>query len=147
VLVTAGPTEGKLLDRITEGLGEDLKNEVMLYGGSASGPIDFLGGLYSWADLVVAPSTGPLHLAVALGRPVLTFYPPIRVQSAIRWGPYVQDDSRATILVPEVYCGEDFKCRGNLCNYFPCMKSLLVQHAVQRANQHLATSIAEEHSK
>jgi ADP-heptose:LPS heptosyltransferase len=146
VLVTAGPTEGKLLERIREGLGP-LHEKVMFYGGAEIGPIDFLGGLYSWASLVVAPSTGPLHLAVALGRPVLTFYPPIRVQSAIRWGPYVQDDTRAAILVPEVYCGEDFKCRGNLCNYFPCMKSLLVPQAVQKANQLLAASIVEGEAK
>jgi ADP-heptose:LPS heptosyltransferase len=143
VLVTAGPTEGKLLDRIREALGPQ-GEKVMMYGGPGIGAVDFLGGLYSWANLVVAPSTGPLHLAVALGRRVVTFYPPIRVQSAIRWGPYVQDVTRASVLVPEVYCGEDFKCRGNLCNYFPCMKGLLVPQAVRKANEHVAASIAEE---
>jgi heptosyltransferase-3 len=87
---------------------------------------------------VVAPSTGPLHIAVALKKPVVTFYPPIRVQSAIRWGPYINDDSQASLLIPEVYCGEDFKCRGNLCNYFPCMKTITVAQAVEQVGIQLA---------
>ncbi|HUP58128.1 MAG TPA: glycosyltransferase family 9 protein [Bdellovibrionota bacterium] len=143
VLVTAGPTEGQLLDRVRAALG-DLKDKVMIYGGPGIGGVEFLGGLYSWAHLVVAPSTGPLHLAVALGRPVLTFYPPIRVQSAIRWGPYVPDETRTTIMTPEVYCGEDFRCRGNLCNYFPCMKGVLVTQVAQKANELLTVSLSEE---
>ena len=88
--------------------------------------------------MVVAPSTGPLHLAVAVGASVVTFYPPIRVQSAVRWGPYIPDESRASILVPEVYCGEDFRCRGSLCHYYPCMKSLTVAQALEQANIQLS---------
>lgn len=136
VVVTAGPTEGILLDQVREGLGSDSKN-VMFYGGPGIGSIENLGGVMSWASVVVAPSTGPLHLAVALGRRVVTFYPPIRVQSAIRWGPYVADDSRASVFVPDNYCGEDFKCRGNLCNYFPCMKSMTVLQILEQVRSHI----------
>ena len=110
----------------------------MTYGGPSAGPIDQLAGLMSWADVVVAPSTGPLHLAVALGKPVLTFYPPIRVQSAIRWGPYRKEENKDAVLVPEVYCGQEFKCIGNLCNYYPCMKSLTVQQALEQVHRLLA---------
>ena len=140
VLVTGGPTEGAMLDRIRGALEaghQDQKETAMFYGGPDIGEIDFLGGLYSWASVVVAPSTGPMHMAVALGRPVVTFYPPIRVQSAIRWGPYLRDESRATVMVPEVFCGEDFKCRGSLCNYYPCMRSLLVKEAHEHVNRQL----------
>lgn len=131
VLVTAGPTERILIERVREGLGED-RERVIFYSGEE--PLDFLVGLFSWTTLVVAPSTGPLHIASALGKAVLSFYPPIRVQSAIRWGPYLADETRAAVLVPEVYCGEDFDCRGNLCNYFPCMKTLTVAEAIERAS-------------
>ena len=134
VLVTGGPTEGSILLRIQQELGA-LKERVMFYGGPSAGSIDDLAGLLSWSDLVVAPSTGPLHIAVALGKPVVSFYPPIRVQSALRWGPYLPDDSKASVLVPEIYCGEDFKCRGNVCNYFPCMKSLTVPQALEEARR------------
>lgn len=123
VLVTGGPEEGYLLERIKIQVAKT-DDVIFVYGGSASGPMDQLAALFQEADLVVAPSTGPLHVAVALGKPVVTFYPPIRVQSAIRWGPYVRDPEEVGILVPEVYCGEDFKCRGPKCNYFPCMKMI-----------------------
>lgn len=39
------------------------------------------------ADGLVAGSTGPLHLAAALGRHVLGLYPPIRPMHPGRWGP------------------------------------------------------------
>lgn len=128
VVVTGGPSEGALLDRIREALGV-WKDKTFFYGGQGSGAVDGLGAIFSQASVVVAPSTGPMHLAVALRKPVVTFFPPVRVQSAIRWGPYLRDERRASILVPEVYCGEDFKCRGSLCNYHPCMKTLTVTQA------------------
>jgi ADP-heptose:LPS heptosyltransferase len=136
VLVTAGPGEGSLLGRIQDSLGP-LKDKAWFYGGPGTGPIDHLAGLLAHAKLVVAPSTGPLHVAVALGKPVVTFYPPIRVQSAIRWGPYVSDERSASILVPEVYCGEETTCRGTLCNYYPCMRSLTVTQAMEEARRQL----------
>lgn len=98
---------------------------------NSSDPIDHLGGLFSWGHVVVAPSTGPLHLANALNIPTVSFYPPIRVQSALRWGPYVSDNTRVGVLVPDVYCGEDFKCRGVVCNYYPCMKTVTVDQAFE----------------
>lgn len=147
ILITGGPQEVSLLNRISEALGP-LKDKAIFYGntepvGEYVGSLAFLTGLFSFASLVVAPSTGPLHLAVAVGCPVVTFYPPIRVQSAIRWGPYLQDETRASIMVPEVYCGEDFKCVGNICHYFPCMKSLTVTQALARASHQLATVVNE----
>lgn len=137
VLITSGPTEKALIERFREGLGP-LQNHAIFYYPMEGEGIDYLAGLYSHASVVVAPSTGPLHLAVALGKPVVTFYPPIRVQSALRWGPYLSNEHRASVLVPEVYCGEDFSCRGNLCNYYPCMKGLTVNQAIVEVNHHVA---------
>ncbi len=137
VVVTAGPTEGGLLQSVRQQLGAD-SARVFFYGGPGIGAIDQLGGVMSCADVVVAPSTGPLHLAVALKRRVVTFYPPIRVQSAIRWGPYLKDDSHSSVFVPENYCGEDFKCRGNVCNFYPCMKGITVLQALEQVKKHLA---------
>ncbi|RZK27409.1 MAG: glycosyl transferase, partial [Hymenobacter sp.] len=39
------------------------------------------------ADGLVAGSTGPLHLAAALGRHTLGLYPPIKPMHPGRWGP------------------------------------------------------------
>jgi ADP-heptose:LPS heptosyltransferase len=145
VLLTAGPLESGILERVKRNVLNDLKETgsvaasslVLDYGGSEARSIDFLAGLFSLASVVVAPSTGPLHVAVALKRRVVTYYPPIRVQSAVRWGPYLKDEDRAAVLVPDVYCGQDFKCRGPLCNYYPCMRSLTVEMAFEQVMTHL----------
>lgn len=118
VLVTTGPDEQGLLSRFSShpllaGRG------VVFYSASKEDSIEFLAGLYSQMDLVVAPSTGPLHLAVALGRPVLSFYPTLKVQSIKRWGPYGVDSQRAIVLQPQSDCAHDRDC----------MKSLSVQEA------------------
>ncbi len=130
VLVTGGPAESALLQEVGTLLGETVR-KVWFYGGAEAKSVDFLAGLLQCASLMVASSTGPMHLAVALGKPVLTFYSGVRVQSAIRWGPYVQDDDSASVLVPEVFCGQEFHCIGPLCNYYPCMPMLSVAQALE----------------
>ncbi len=134
VVVTGGPTELHLLERIEKSLGK-YSNRIVFFKNRGERRLDFLIGILDRAKVVVAPSTGPMHLAVALNKPVVTFFPPIRVQSAIRWGPYTPSDERASILVPEAYCGEEFTCRGSVCHFFPCMKSIpvsLALHEVER---------------
>jgi len=142
VLITSGPLDRVQVEKVVESLGP-IREKVMVYGLNEKRGLDFFAGILNAATVVVAPSTGPLHVAVALKKPVVTFYPPIRVQSALRWGPYLPDESRASLLVPEVYCGEDFKCRGNLCNYFPCMKTVTVASAVEQVNAQLARAQEE----
>lgn len=147
VVITGGPEEGALVTRVRDALGNlvsPMKDRVWCWAGPGIGPIDELAGLLSHVSLMVAPSTGPLHLAVALGKPVVTFYPPIRVQSAVRWGPYLRDETRASILVPETFCGEDFKCRGILCNYYPCMKGITVNQALEQTSWQLGRVQHEE---
>lgn len=62
--------------------------------------IAVLAAVMEEAEGVVAPSTGPLHIAVALGKKVVSFYPTIRVQSAKRWGPF-RPKNEAIIFTPE----------------------------------------------
>ena len=136
VLVTGGPTEGELLDRMESSLGE-FKSRVLFYRGSPQAGIDYWGGLCFYSQLVIAPSTGPLHVAVALKKPVVTFYPPIRVQSPRRWGPYVEDPCQASVWVPQVECGQDFECLGKKCKDFPCMKTLSVGQTLNEIGKQL----------
>ncbi|MBS1960817.1 MAG: glycosyltransferase family 9 protein [Bdellovibrionales bacterium] len=151
ILLSGGPAEGFLLERIVLELAKTDDTAIVYAGKLAedAGPasVDTLGALFAECDLVVAPSTGPLHVAVALGLPVVTFYPPIRVQSAIRWGPYLNDPEDAGVLVPEVYCGEDFKCRGPKCNYYPCMKMIGPREALREVSRLLGRRDAERASR
>lgn len=60
-----------------------------------------LAALLKRADLFIANSTGPLHLANALGTEVIGIYPDIIPLNSVRWGPYGRDDSIITPDVPD----------------------------------------------
>lgn len=138
VLVTGGPGEQALVDRVVQGIARNQgfapeKPVFASYVGQ-EGLKKFIAVL-GQSDGLVAPSTGPLHLAVALGKKVVTVYPPIKVQSAVRWGPYgtgfgtnlgVSSQDQASVLVPDVNCAEDFKCALQACIYYPCMPRVSV---------------------
>jgi len=139
VILTGGPGEQEILDRFRDRFG--VHPDFRIFGGKSAPDVQRLAALFSRMKLVVAPSTGPLHLAVAMGRDVVTFYPPIRVQSAKRWGPYdgpVMDSSRvqrAAIFTPEVYCGQEFRCLGERCASYPCMKTISVERVALEARK------------
>jgi ADP-heptose:LPS heptosyltransferase len=59
------------------------------------------------ASLYISNSTGPLHLAVAMGTPVLGFYPNAPGLGPGRWGPYGRPDSE--IMIPQVHQERDIK--------------------------------------
>ncbi|MHC1706554.1 MAG: glycosyltransferase family 9 protein [Bacteroidales bacterium] len=68
------------------------------------------------ADALVAASTGPLHLAAALGKKAIGIYPPIRPMHPGRWAPV---GPQAVCLVKDIPCNE---CRyGKECH---CMKEI-----------------------
>lgn len=138
VLVTGGPGEGALVERVFQGIARHQS-----YSPDSPTFAKYVGekglaetiALLDQCDGVVAPSTGPMHLAVALGKKVVTVFPPIKVQSAVRWGPYgipvgtnlgIESGDKASVLVPDVNCGEDFRCALQACIYYPCMPRVSV---------------------
>lgn len=140
VLVTAGPADRSVLDQVLSPFVGGAAPGLMVLRPEEGHPVGFLAALMEKAQVIIAPSTGPLHVAVALGKRVVTIFPPIRVQSAIRWGPYLpqdKDEKLASVLNPEVYCGEDFKCRGAECHYYPCMRTVMPLQAHEEVMKHL----------
>jgi len=86
VLVTAGPAEEERVR--ARCLCQDLARAgtaVRLH--EASGGIDRFALDLSAVDVLIAGSTGPLHLAACLGLPTVGFFPPKRSASAVRWRP------------------------------------------------------------
>jgi ADP-heptose:LPS heptosyltransferase len=78
-----------------------------------------LGQLMSFlsrADGLVAASTGPLHLAAAVGINAMGIYPPIRPMHPGRWAPI---GPKAKVFVKEGEC-EDCRQSGN-CH---CMREI-----------------------
>lgn len=138
VLITGGPGEGPLVERVFQGI-----SRQQSYNPDSPTFTKYVGekglaetiALFDHCDGVVAPSTGPMHLAIALGKKVVTVFPPIKVQSAVRWGPYgiptgtnlgIEPEDKASVLVPDVNCGEDFRCALSACIYYPCMPRVSV---------------------
>lgn len=83
-----------------------------------------LSVLISIADLFIGPSTGPTHIANAVDTPLISFYPPITVQSATRWQPYLAESS---IFTPEVNCEQKYKCIGPDCPDYYCMDKIRIE--------------------
>jgi heptosyltransferase III len=92
------------------------------------------------ASLFVSNSTGPLHIAVAVGTPVLGMFPQKVPMSAARWGPYT---SRKRVLTPAA----DLECSD--CENRPdmpcaCMMTIPVEQAYDAASALLSAPEKEK---
>ncbi|HEX9917037.1 MAG TPA: glycosyltransferase family 9 protein [candidate division Zixibacteria bacterium] len=80
------------------------------------------------ADLMIANSTGPMHLAVAIGTPVVAIFCPIFVASPKRWGPYGENNQ--VVLPPVPICQ---KCKPKRCRYYNCMDKVDTEEVYLKA--------------
>jgi ADP-heptose:LPS heptosyltransferase len=89
-------------------------------------------------SVFVANSTGPLHIAAAVGTPVVGFYPPIAAASVTRWGPL---SDRAVTFTPDIVrCPH---CQGDVCVGNLCMEQISVDQVVRAVNDIATVSRAE----
>ena len=122
-----------LCGRITE----ELKTKVIFTGGSSSGMIEHiqslmvspsvnLGGqttlkdlayLYKSASLVITPDSGPMHIAAAVGTPVVALFGPT---DPSRTGPYGEGH---VVVRKEMPCSP---CLLKKCGSNRCMKEITV---------------------
>lgn len=82
-----------------------------------------LAALLRSASLFLGNSTGPIHIAAAVGTPVVGLYPQIVPMSPRRWGPYT---TRKRVLVPAkpIDCKDCLRRSGEPCL---CMASIPVE--------------------
>jgi heptosyltransferase-2 len=85
-----------------------------------SGKLDLseLKALINKANLFISNSTGPMHIAAALGVYVIGFFPKILACSQKRWGPYTE---KKTIFIPTIDCSN---CTRKQCEKLNCMNSI-----------------------
>lgn len=81
-----------------------------------------LAALLKRADLMVANSTGPLHIGAAIGTPVIGLFPPFTAASVRRWGPFGQLEDSLTPEGPECR-----RCTGKKCSAWNCMERISVE--------------------
>src|SRR5438445_13761675 len=99
VVVTGGPGEDYQTIMI------DQMDRIPVFIAAGSVNLRELAALYACADLVITNSTGPLHLAVALGGPTVSIYSPIPTCHPQRWGPYpayVEKDVKHEVFVAQL---------------------------------------------
>lgn len=90
VVVTGTASERSICKKISEGIG----NAVNAAGGFSI--LEFIA-LASKAELFISNSTGPLHLAAAVGTPIIGIYPNKIPMTPVRWSPLTD---KKVILTP-----------------------------------------------
>lgn len=126
IIVTGGNEEAALLQKFHE----SCRVPVTLLSGLLS--LTELAALLQESSLVISNSTGPLHLAVAVGTQVIGLYPPVKLCSPVRWGPYGKDDS---VIQP---AGPVFKSRSEALKISPdCMDLITVDQVMEMAKRKL----------
>ncbi len=110
IIVTGDSSENKLCDKFI------LKETIINMAGKLN--LSELKALLNHADIFISNSTGPIHIAAALGKFTVGFYPKILACSPQRWGPFT--DKKA-IFSPSIDCNN---CTREQCEKLDCMNSI-----------------------
>jgi heptosyltransferase-3 len=103
---------------------------------------DFMGALslrelmaiISEGQAMVSMSSGPMHMAAALGVPTVSLFDPRRSQSPTRWQP----SGTGIALMPDVPTCE--KCIYEACPYWDCLDRITVPTVVRQVQEVLAAT-------
>jgi ADP-heptose:LPS heptosyltransferase len=115
IIITGGKGEEQLVRKLQNEIADNvvsIANEFSL--------VEFVA-LAKLADLFIGNSTGPLHIAAAVGIPVIGFYPHIVPMSAKRWGPYTD---KSVVFTP---VNKPYDCMGTISveDVFESVKEIL----------------------
>lgn len=85
--------------------------------------------LINCSQILVANSTGPIHIAATLGKFVVGFYPKFAAVSPKRWGPYTEN---CAIFQPSICDGN---CSRQKCKELDCMNSIEMENVISVIKQ------------
>ncbi len=88
-----------------------------------------LVALLEKASLVIANDSGPMHIAAALGRPLVTLFGPT---NPVRTGPYERLDS---VVRLDIVCSP---CYSKKCSHQSCLQWLEVDPVLAEAARQLS---------
>ena len=100
VVLTGTSGEKIVVDRVVQNC---ISNPIRVDGELN---IKELGHLLKKSSVMIANSTGPLHLAVAVGTNIVGLYCPLKACHPDRWGPYRREDS---VLMPDIEICKKYK--------------------------------------
>jgi len=135
VLLTGSDKDAVILSSVKQ----HIKGNVLSTAGIFS--LKELIAVIAGAKLFVGPSTGPMHVAAATGVPVVAIFPPIRVQSANRWGPY---NKESVVLTPKVECSAKLNCLKEKCPNYNCMDKVSIDEVFEKAKKLYDDSCAKQ---
>ena len=110
IILTGNKNEAELCEKIC------LPDKVKNFAGKFD--LDELIALISRSTIFVANSTGPIHIAAALGKFTVGFYPKIIASSKKRWAPYT---IKKLVYEPAIDCKN---CTREQCVKLNCMDSI-----------------------
>lgn len=144
------------IKKLIELMAQELDVEILITGSNSekelcgslvvNGKTKNLSGLFELPELIalieksvlmIANSTGPIHIAAASGKFVIGFYPKIVSCSDKRWGPYTINKK---IFSPVIDCNN---CTRKTCEKLDCMRSINVDEVFETVKSFL-DSLKEE---
>jgi heptosyltransferase-3 len=124
LVVTGGPGEEKLVAQVA--------SQVSVHPPVTADCLSLgeLAALLERAQFLVSGSTGPMHIASAVGTPVIGLFCPIEGCTPRRWGPLGKGD---VVLMPPVPPCR--RCIGHSCPYYDCMDQISVEDVIQAGRE------------
>lgn len=125
IVLTGGNVDSPFLNEITGKLRDtaSVKNMCCILS------LQQLKTVLFFSKAVIGPSTGPVHIAAALGRPTVAIFSPVKAQSKTRWAPYLADN--VAIAEPDVRCDRQYSC-DKKCLHYNCMDAIMVEDVIKR---------------
>ena len=125
VAVHGGPDEKGLVESVVSAIGP---GAISLVGSR----LDHAAALFQTADGVVSNDTGPMHLAVAVGAPVVGLFGPTDPGQS---GPFGVEHYSVYLDCPCSPCVTEMQ----VCQDRKCLDDLSVERVIERAEQALAS--------
>lgn len=123
ILITGSSVDKEIVEKVSKIM---YKRHVKMNAEAVT--IKQLAGIIRKCSLFISSSTGPMHIASAVGTSTLSFFCPIHVCSPIRWGPW---GNKNISLVPDgLYCSS---CKFDKCKNYNCMERITVESAKESA--------------
>ncbi|MHB8930855.1 MAG: glycosyltransferase family 9 protein [Melioribacteraceae bacterium] len=130
ILITGSSSEKELCQSLV--VNSSTKNLAGIFN------LGELTALIDQANLMIANSTGPIHIAAALGKHVIGFYPKFTAASPKRWGPYTL---KKKIFLPTIDCNN---CTRKQCEKLNCMDSISTDEVINAVKNILQKIAAEK---